>query len=109
MQTPWEKYQQDLKRDDFSVDEEQKKAVKKLQALFEQLTSVSNDKTLVAKLCAVMGLKIIIRLEVYISGAAWVVARLIWLIHFMIVCHLKTRCVATSIGLCNRCIKNSRR
>ncbi len=57
MQTPWEKYQQDLKRDDFSVDEEQKKAVKKLQALFEQLTSVSNNKTLVAKLCAVMGLK----------------------------------------------------
>ena len=35
--TPWEKYQQDLKRDDFSYDEAQENAVKELQRLYDNL------------------------------------------------------------------------
>ncbi|WP_163832572.1 cell division protein ZapE [Spartinivicinus ruber] len=35
--TPWERYQQDLLRDDFSYDPEQEKAVKHLQRLYEDL------------------------------------------------------------------------
>ncbi len=43
MTTPWERYQKDLERDDFSYDSSQEEAVKALQSIYEQLV-VRSDK-----------------------------------------------------------------
>lgn len=43
--TPWEKYQQDLNRDDFNYDAAQENAVKELQRLYEDLLSVPQNAT----------------------------------------------------------------
>ncbi|CAH9064976.1 Cell division protein ZapE [Pseudoalteromonas holothuriae] len=49
--TPWEKYQQDLQRDDFQYDSAQENAVKHLQRLYDDLTSAPKQPTgLFAKL-----------------------------------------------------------
>ena len=42
--TPWQKYQADLERDDFQHDLAQENAVKHLQSLYEDLTSVQPQK-----------------------------------------------------------------
>ena len=42
--TPWQKYQADLERDDFQHDLAQENAVKHLQRLYEDLTSVQPQK-----------------------------------------------------------------
>ncbi|MCF6434877.1 MULTISPECIES: cell division protein ZapE [Pseudoalteromonas] len=51
--TPWEKYQQDLKREDFQYDSAQENAVKHLQRLYDDLTAVPpKPKGLFSKLFA---------------------------------------------------------
>lgn len=42
--TPWEKYQEDLKREDFHHDPAQQNAVKELQRLFDDLVNQQNNK-----------------------------------------------------------------
>lgn len=56
MQTPLQKYKQDLQDDNFSPDPAQKKAVLLMQRLFDELTSdQSRPPTLVAKLAGLLG------------------------------------------------------
>ncbi|MEQ8289602.1 MAG: cell division protein ZapE [Gammaproteobacteria bacterium] len=56
MQTPLEKYKQDLQDDNFSPDPAQKKAVLLMQRLFEELTSgQTRSPSLVAKLSGLLG------------------------------------------------------
>lgn len=43
--TPWEKYQEDLKRVDFQYDPAQEQAVKELQRLYDELTHPKQKKT----------------------------------------------------------------
>ncbi|MDE1462767.1 cell division protein ZapE [Spartinivicinus poritis] len=43
--TPWERYQQDLLREDFSYDAEQEKAVKHLQRLYEDLIIAQQEQS----------------------------------------------------------------
>ncbi|CAM4117082.1 cell division protein ZapE [Pseudoalteromonas byunsanensis] len=43
--TPWEKYQQDLQRDDFQYDSAQENAVKHLQRLYDDFTAVPEKPT----------------------------------------------------------------
>ncbi len=45
MNTPWERYQQDLERDDFSYDESQAAAVKALQAVYDGLMISSKQRS----------------------------------------------------------------
>ena len=45
MSTPWELYQADLQRDDFSYDAAQEMAVKHLQRLFDDLVAAENRRT----------------------------------------------------------------
>ncbi len=42
--TPWQKYQHDLKRDDFQYDAAQENAVKHLQRLYDDLLAASEYK-----------------------------------------------------------------
>ncbi|MFC3092834.1 AFG1 family ATPase [Alteromonas sediminis] len=55
--TPWEKYQSDLKRDDFSYDEAQENAVKHLQRLYEDLSKPQEKMEFGAKIKALFGKK----------------------------------------------------
>lgn len=53
--TPWEKYQQDLKTEDFHYDPAQENAVKELQRLYDELTHPQQKKTWRVKIKAVFG------------------------------------------------------
>ena len=55
--TPWEKYQQDLTRQDFSYDEAQENAVKELQRLYEDLVSVPQSSGWKSKISGILGKK----------------------------------------------------
>ncbi|WP_338294795.1 cell division protein ZapE [Planctobacterium marinum] len=53
--TPWEKYQLDLKSDDFHFDPAQENAVKELQRLYDELTHPQQKKTWRVKIQSVFG------------------------------------------------------
>lgn len=54
--SPWQHYQKDLTRDDFSHDPAQEIAVKALQRVYEDLTASQEPNSVIAKLFAVIGL-----------------------------------------------------
>jgi len=53
--TPWEKYQADLKQDDFHYDVAQENAVRELQRLYDELTHPQQKRTWRVKLKAAFG------------------------------------------------------
>ena len=56
--TPWEKYQQDLERDDFKFDPAQENAVRELQRLYDDLMLQGMPKSsLASKMKAIFGAK----------------------------------------------------
>ncbi|QIR13524.1 cell division protein ZapE [Shewanella aestuarii] len=55
--TPWQHYQQDLKRDDFSHDLAQEQAVKALQRVYDELLEVNKPTSGLAKMMSLLGKK----------------------------------------------------
>jgi predicted ATPase len=84
LSTPLELYQEDLKRDDFSYDADQEKAVKHLQRLYDDLVASYNKSKKKGP-----------------SGVALAVVKLIWSILFLMHCRLNVKCVLTFTVLCS--------
>jgi len=55
--TPWQHYQQDLTRDDFSHDAAQEQAVKSLQRVYDELIVAAKPASSVSKLFSAIGIK----------------------------------------------------
>ncbi len=55
--TPWQHYQQDLTRDDFSHDPAQEQAVKSLQRVYDELQLINNSPSTFQKLFSLLGAK----------------------------------------------------
>mgnify|MGYP003638998051 FL=1 len=55
--TPWQHYQQDLTREDFSHDAAQEKAVKSLQRVYDELMVAAKPISGINKLFAAVGVK----------------------------------------------------
>ena len=55
--TPWQHYQQDLTRDDFSHDPAQEQAVKSLQRVFDEIQLINSKPNLVKRVFSFLGTK----------------------------------------------------
>ncbi|MCL1114626.1 AFG1 family ATPase [Shewanella basaltis] len=55
--TPWQHYQQDLKREDFSHDAAQEQAVKSLQRVYDELLNLNKPTSGITKLFSAVGIK----------------------------------------------------
>ncbi|WP_076415848.1 cell division protein ZapE [Shewanella sp. UCD-KL12] len=55
--TPWQHYQQDLTRDEFSHDPAQEQAVKSLQRVFDEIQLINSNPSTIKKLFSLLGAK----------------------------------------------------